>query len=82
MTCTLILAGEEESGSYGDILMSSQADDALIGVKNARSTINAGFTTVRDVGSFRAFTDVSFARPSTRAGSSARVCTAQVDTSP
>jgi imidazolonepropionase-like amidohydrolase len=53
------LAGEEESGSYGDILMSSQADDALIGVKNARSTINAGFTTVRDVGSFRAFTDVS-----------------------
>jgi len=53
------LAGEEESGSYGDILMSSQADDALVGVKNARATINVGFTTVRDVGSFRAFTDVS-----------------------
>ena len=53
------LAGEEESGSYGDVLMSSQADDALIGVKNARSTIDVGFTTVRDVGSFRAFTDVS-----------------------
>lgn len=53
------LAGEEETGSYGDILMASQADDALIGVKNARSTIDAGFTTVRDVGSFRAFTDVS-----------------------
>ena len=53
------LAGEEESGSYGDILISSQADDALIGVKNARLTIDAGFTSVRDVGSFRAFTDVS-----------------------
>jgi imidazolonepropionase-like amidohydrolase len=53
------LAGAEESGSYGDILMASQADDALIGVKNARSTIDVGFTTVRDVGSFRAFTDVS-----------------------
>ncbi len=53
------LAGEEESGSYGDILLSSQADDALLGVKNARSTIDAGFTSVRDVGSFRAFTDVS-----------------------
>ncbi|HVQ18417.1 MAG TPA: amidohydrolase family protein [Actinomycetes bacterium] len=53
------LAGAEESGSYGDVLMASQADDALIGVKNARSTIDAGFTTVRDVGSFRAFTDVS-----------------------
>ncbi|HVQ88224.1 MAG TPA: amidohydrolase family protein [Actinomycetes bacterium] len=53
------LVGAEESGSYGDILMASQADDALIGVKNARSTIDVGFTTVRDVGSFRAFTDVS-----------------------
>ena len=53
------IAGQEESGSYGDILMASQADDALIGVKNARSTIDVGFTTVRDVGSFRAFTDVS-----------------------
>ena len=41
---------QEENGSYGDILMESQADDALIGVKNARSTIDVGFTTVRDVG--------------------------------
>lgn len=53
------LAGIEESGSYGDLLMESQADDALVGVHNARRTIDAGFTTVRDVGSFRAFTDVS-----------------------
>lgn len=53
------LAGIEESGSYGDLLMESQADDALVGVHNARRTIEAGFTTVRDVGCFRAFTDVS-----------------------
>lgn len=53
------LTGEVESGSYGDILMESEADAALLGVRNAQRTIDAGFTTVRDVGSFRAFADVS-----------------------
>jgi imidazolonepropionase-like amidohydrolase len=52
----------EEFAGYGDILMESEADAALIGVHNARRTIDAGFTTVRDVGSFRAFTDVSLRR--------------------
>jgi imidazolonepropionase-like amidohydrolase len=35
----------------------SAAEEVLIGVRNAGTTIWAGFTTVRDVGSFRAFTD-------------------------
>ncbi len=35
----------------------SAAEEILIGVRNAATTIRAGFTTVRDVGSFRAFTD-------------------------
>jgi len=35
----------------------SAAEDALIGVRHARQTIEAGFTTVRDVGPFRAFVD-------------------------
>ena len=35
----------------------SAARDALLGVRNARATIEAGFTTVRDVGTFRAFVD-------------------------
>jgi imidazolonepropionase-like amidohydrolase len=35
----------------------SAAEDVLIGVRHARQTIEAGFTTVRDVGSFRAFAD-------------------------
>jgi imidazolonepropionase-like amidohydrolase len=35
----------------------SAAQDVLTGVRNARKTIEAGFTTVRDVGSFRAFSD-------------------------
>jgi imidazolonepropionase-like amidohydrolase len=34
----------------------SAAEDALIGVRHARLTIEAGFTSVRDLGSFRAFT--------------------------
>jgi imidazolonepropionase-like amidohydrolase len=35
----------------------SAAQEVLIGVRHARQTIEAGFTTVRDVGSFRAFID-------------------------
>ncbi len=35
----------------------SAAEDVLIGVRHARETLLAGFTTVRDVGPFRAFTD-------------------------
>ena len=35
----------------------SAAEDALIGVRHARETIEAGFTSVRDLGAFRAFTD-------------------------
>jgi imidazolonepropionase-like amidohydrolase len=34
----------------------SGAEEALIGVRHARQTIEAGFTSVRDLGSFRAFT--------------------------
>jgi imidazolonepropionase-like amidohydrolase len=56
------LVGLEESGSYGDILIESEADAALLGVRNARRTMDAGFTSVRDVGTFRAFADVSLKR--------------------
>jgi imidazolonepropionase-like amidohydrolase len=35
----------------------SPAEDALMGARNARVTLEAGFTTVRDVGTFRAFVD-------------------------
>ena len=37
----------------------SAAQEALDGVGNARATVLAGFTTVRDVGTFRAFVDVA-----------------------
>ena len=35
----------------------SAAQDALLSVRNARVTVEAGFTTVRDLGPFRAFVD-------------------------
>jgi imidazolonepropionase-like amidohydrolase len=35
----------------------SAAEEALIGVRHARDTIRAGFTSVRELGSFRAFID-------------------------
>jgi len=38
--------------------MTSASEEALIGVRNARTTLAAGFTTVRDVGSYRAFVDI------------------------
>ena len=37
----------------------SAAEEVLIGVRNARATLEAGFTTVRDLGTFRAFVDVA-----------------------
>ncbi|WP_407358704.1 amidohydrolase family protein [Microbacterium sp. LTA6] len=51
------LIGELERGSYSPFLTGSPARDALLGVRHARATLRAGFTTVRDVGSFRAFVD-------------------------
>ena len=53
------LVGDIESSSVTAPLTSSQARDVLIGVRNARATLMAGFTTVRDVGTYRAFTDVA-----------------------
>ena len=50
------LVGEVQTAGVPGATTSS-AQDALLGVGHARETIEAGFTTVRDVGSFRAFVD-------------------------
>lgn len=56
--CHTHLTGEIETGhGYASMVQRTGAQDALSGVRNARATIMAGFTTVRDVGSFRAFVD-------------------------
>jgi imidazolonepropionase-like amidohydrolase len=49
------LVGDVQTAGVPSTLTSG-AEEALIGVRHARETIEAGFTTVRDVGSFRAFT--------------------------
>jgi imidazolonepropionase-like amidohydrolase len=57
----LIGQDEDETGNvdYALLLGRTGAQEALTGVRNARSTLLAGFTTVRDVGTFRAHVDVA-----------------------
>jgi imidazolonepropionase-like amidohydrolase len=53
------LVGDITSADIAAPLQRSAAQDVLQGVVNARRTLQAGFTTVRDVGCYRAFTDVA-----------------------
>ena len=53
------LIGNITSSEVAAPLYTSAAEDVLQGVANARRTLRAGFTTVRDVGCYRAFTDVA-----------------------
>ncbi len=53
------LVDTEQSANVAEPLLHSGADIALLGAKHARDTLAAGFTSVRDVGTFRAFGDVS-----------------------
>jgi imidazolonepropionase-like amidohydrolase len=58
--CHTHLVGEPDSGhGYTELLTRTGAQEALSGARNARDTLLAGFTTVRDVGTFRAFVDVA-----------------------
>jgi imidazolonepropionase-like amidohydrolase len=57
--CHSHLIGEIQSASPAAPLEHSEAQEAFSGVRNARATLLAGFTTVRDVGTFRAFVDVA-----------------------
>jgi len=53
------LADEGQTADPAAPLHSTPARDALIGASNARLTVQAGFTTVRDVGVYRGFADVA-----------------------
>jgi imidazolonepropionase-like amidohydrolase len=58
--CHTHLVGEEDNGhGYTELLTRTGAQEAMSGVRNARSTLHAGFTSVRDVGTYRAFVDVA-----------------------
>jgi imidazolonepropionase-like amidohydrolase len=53
------LADYAQSSNPAEPLLHSAAAVALRGAQHARQTLRAGFTAVRDVGCFRAFTDVA-----------------------
>jgi imidazolonepropionase-like amidohydrolase len=53
------LIGDIESNDPTAPLKMSAQEDVLIGAKHARDTLYAGFTTVRDVGTYRAFGDIA-----------------------
>ena len=59
--CHTHLVDEVESGTANAAgpLERSGAQQAFAGVRNARRTLLAGFTTVRDVGTYRAFVDAA-----------------------
>ncbi len=56
--CHTHLVGEMEYAGV-PATTTSAAQEAMTGVRNARATLAAGFTAVRDVGTFRAFVDVA-----------------------
>jgi len=56
--CHAHMIGEMETGlGYASLVMRTAAQEAMSGVRNARDTLHAGVTSVRDVGTFRAFVD-------------------------
>ena len=57
--CHTHLIGDAAGADVLLPLERSEAQEAFSGVRNARATLLAGFTTVRDVGTYRAFVDVA-----------------------
>jgi imidazolonepropionase-like amidohydrolase len=53
------LIGDDGTAELTGALLGSAARDAFNGVRHARTTLRAGFTTIRDIGTFRAFVDVA-----------------------
>src|SRR3712207_1847422 len=54
-----LIGADDDGQGYAQLVMRSAAQEAIVGVRNARATVEAGFTTVRDIGTFRAFADVA-----------------------
>jgi imidazolonepropionase-like amidohydrolase len=55
--CHSHLIGEALAADVLQPLERTETQEAMSGVRNARATLLAGFTTVRDVGTYRAFVD-------------------------
>lgn len=52
------LADVAQGADVAEPIKTGPAETAFVGAKNARDTLMAGFTSVRDVGTYRAFSDV------------------------
>lgn len=57
--CHTHLIGDMQTADVLLPLERSEAQEAFSGVRNAQATLLAGFTTVRDVGTYRAFVDAA-----------------------
>jgi imidazolonepropionase-like amidohydrolase len=57
--CHSHLIGDASSADVLHPLERSEAQEAFSGIRNARATLLAGFTAVRDIGTYRAFVDAS-----------------------
>jgi imidazolonepropionase-like amidohydrolase len=57
--CHSHLIGDASSADVLHPLERSEAQEAFSGVRNARATLLAGFTAVRDIGTYRAFVDAA-----------------------
>lgn len=55
----LVDRSDDESYNWANPLMTTGAEMAFHSIPNARKTLLAGFTTVRDMGTYRAFVDVA-----------------------
>ncbi len=75
------LVGDIQGGII-DPLLTTGAEDVLAGVANGKKTLCAGFTFVRDVGSWRAFTDVALRDAIKKIMSKGRAWRSLADTSP
>jgi imidazolonepropionase-like amidohydrolase len=53
------IVDQEQTENIAEPLLTSAAEQAYIGAAHARATLMAGFTSVRDVGTWRAFGDVA-----------------------
>jgi len=53
------LVDQEQTDNIAEPLLTTAAEQAYIGAAHARDTLMAGFTSVRDVGTWRAFGDVA-----------------------
>jgi imidazolonepropionase-like amidohydrolase len=49
----------DDGHGFASVVQRSGAQDAMLGVKHAHETLHGGFTTVRDAGAWRAFTDLA-----------------------